>query len=315
MTSCGRGRDSATLECFGRGYQGTIYVRSSKLSLFLPELCPIRRVFFCFPRFWKIWCQMFQLWGFWFWRCVGALFENSTPSPGIFFANSYYDHKYFLKISFLFFQSRAGFTCLTTMAIPSLSKSTLVIVRRKPEWKLDFRALARSSAEGPSIVGAIGKSRVQWSMVKKRKKNTRKSACDCAKAQPFIIYKPGSFEEPVSETQRRYRFSLRCFRGRGCTATGRSDCSAGPAKKSSHPRHFRCWSLRCNELECTDLVHWTEALDRFRHVMQLRLLILSWSAGEPCARAEKNLGRGRFSKFSRSIRNAQTKKKRRLGNA
>ena len=35
-------------------------------------------------------------------------------------------------------------------------------------------------------------------MVQKRKKNTRKSACDCAKAQPFIIYKPASFEEPVS---------------------------------------------------------------------------------------------------------------------
>ena len=39
------------------------------------------------------------------------------------------------------------------------------------------------------------------------------------------------------------------------------------------------------------------------------------SAGEPCARAEKNLGRSRFSKFSRSTKYAQTKKKRRLGNA
>ena len=37
----------------------------------------------------------------------------------------------------------------------------------------------------------------------------------------------------------------------------------GTAKKSSHPWHFRCWSLRRNELECTDLVHWTEALHRF----------------------------------------------------
>ena len=47
------------------------------------------------------------------------------------------------------------------------------------------------------------------------KKNTRKSACDCAKAQPFIIYKAASFEEPVSETRRRYRFALCYFRGRG----------------------------------------------------------------------------------------------------
>ena len=47
-------------------------------------------------------------------------------------------------------------------------------------------------------------------MVQKRK-NTRKSACDCAKAQPFIIYKPASFEEPVSETRCRYRFRKAVF--------------------------------------------------------------------------------------------------------
>ena len=123
--------------------------------------------------------------------------------------------------------------------------------------------MARSSAEVPSIVVAIGTSRVRWSMVQKRIKNTRNSACDCAKARPFIIYKPVSFEEPVSETRRRYRFALRCFRGRRCTAAGRSGCSAGTAKKSSHPWHFRCWSLRRNELECTDLVHSTGALHRF----------------------------------------------------
>ena len=192
-------------------------------------------------------------------------------------------------------------------------------------------------------------------MVQKRKKNTSKSACDCAKAQPFIINKPASFEEPVSETRCHYRFALRCFRGRGCTAAGRSGCNAGKAKKSSLPTccvtsriHFDriiackivqsgplpwqravekwygplswqrainrrgqrwkdmweqqssiriwagtrlhpdlgaarlgqdlpgparilmldclypCWSLRRNQLECTDLVHWTEELHRLR---------------------------------------------------
>ena len=45
MRSCGRGRGSATPECFGRGSEGTIFVRSSKLSLFFPELCSFRRVF------------------------------------------------------------------------------------------------------------------------------------------------------------------------------------------------------------------------------------------------------------------------------
>ena len=74
------------------------------------------------------------------------------------------------------------------------------------------------------------------------------SVFDCAKSQPFITYKPASFEEPVSETRCRYRFALRCYRVRGCTAPGRSDCSAGKAKKISHPWRFRCWSPRRNEL-------------------------------------------------------------------
>ena len=220
--------------------------------------------FFCFPRFWKIWRQMFKLWGFWFRRCFGALFENSAPSPGICLRTLTTTTSISWNFPF-FFPKQSRIYLPDSYGDPKSEQSTLVMVRRKPEWKLDFRALARSSAEGPSIVVAIGTSRVRWSMVQKRKKtkNTRKSACDCAKAQPFIIHKPASFEEPASETRRRYRFALRCFRGRGCTAAGRSACSAGTAKKSSHPWHFRCWSLRRNELECTDLVHWTEPFHRF----------------------------------------------------
>ena len=39
----------------------------------------------------------------------------------------------------------------------------------------------------------------------KQKKNTRISACDCAKSQPFVSFKPASFDidEPVSETRCR----------------------------------------------------------------------------------------------------------------
>ena len=62
-----------------------------------------------------------------------------------------------------------------------------------------------------------------------------KSACDCAKSQPFIIDKRASFEEPVSMTKYRYRFAFGCFHVRGGTAAGQSGCSAGRAKKSSHP--------------------------------------------------------------------------------
>ena len=267
MTCCGRGRDSATWECFGRGSLGTIFVRSSKLSLFFPELCPFRRVF-CFPRFWKIWRQTFKLWGFWFRRCLGGLFENSAPSPGIFLRTPTTwttTTSIFLKISFLFSKTD-----------PMLLAWPLV---RSPSWAKHF-CDGTSKTRMKTWLPCVGETerrmrktldhRRNWHEScaaihgpKEKKNKTRKSACDCAKAQPFIIYKPASFEEPVSETRCRYRIALRCLRGRGCTAAGRWGCSAGKAKKSSHPWHFRYWSLRRNELECTNLVRWTGALHRF----------------------------------------------------
>ena len=42
-----------------------------------------------------------------------------------------------------------------------------------------------------------------------------------------------------------------------------SGCGSGTAKKSSRPWHFLCWSSSRNDLECTNLVHWTEALHHF----------------------------------------------------
>ena len=50
-----------------------------------------------------------------------------------FFANSDYDHELVFENFLSFFQSRAGVTCLTAMVIPRLSKSTLVMIRRKLE--------------------------------------------------------------------------------------------------------------------------------------------------------------------------------------
>ena len=260
MTSCGHGRDSATLECFGRGYRGTIFVRSSKLSLFLPELCPFRRVFL-FPALLKDLAPNVQALGLLVSTMFWGSFWKLRSVTGHLFANSYYDHKYFLKISFLF-----------SKAEPVLLAWQLW---RSQVWAKHFgdgTSKTRRKTRLPGV-GEIERRRTidrrcDWykscAMIHgpEEKKNRRMSACDCAKAQPFI-YKPASFEEPVSETRRRYRFALRCFRGGGCAAAGRSGCSAGTAKKSSHPWHFRCWSLRRNELECTDLVHWTEPLHRF----------------------------------------------------
>ena len=102
--------------------------------------------FFCFPRFCKIWRQTFKLWSFWFRRCFGAFFENSALSPGIFCEPWIWPRDLFLKISFIFSkQSRCHLpdSCGGLQA----EQSTFVMVRRKLEWKLDFRTLARSSAE------------------------------------------------------------------------------------------------------------------------------------------------------------------------
>ena len=248
----------------GRGSRGTIFVRSSKLSLFFPELFPFRRAFFFVSRAFERFGSKCSSSGAFELDDVLGLFLKTPLRHRAFFANFDYDHKYFLKISFLF------------------SKAEPILLA----WQLWRSQLwAKHFGDGTSKTGmttrlpGVGEIERRRTIDRRRdryescamihgpeeKKNTRKSACDCAKAQPFIIYKPASFEEPVSETRRRYRtrFALRCFRGRGCTAAGRSGCSAGTAKKSSHPWHFRCWSLRRNELECTDLVRWTEALHRF----------------------------------------------------
>ena len=269
MTSCGRGRDSATRECFGRGSQGTIFVRSSKLSLFFPELCPFRRVF-CFPRFWKIWRQTFKLWGFWFRRCLGGLFENSAPSPGIFFANSDYmdyDHKYFFfwKLPFFFPKQSRCYLPDRCGDRQAEQLSTLVMEHRRLEWKLDFCALARPSAEGPWIVVAIGTSRVWRSMLQKRKKNkvgvwlcegstlhhlqTSEFWGACFRDPMWLPFRTSLFSWTLMYSCR----TVRLRRGGG----------GGEAKKSSHPWHFRYWSLRRNDLECTNLVRWAGALHRF----------------------------------------------------
>ena len=142
----------------------------------------------------------------------------------------------------------------------------LLVVVRKLEWKRDFRALARSSAEGPSIVVAFSTSRLRWSMVQKRQKPDEVSRLWL----PFIVYKNqrgnqrgnhrvlrSLFPRPDVSTVLLFAvFLLVAVQSRW------SGCRSGTAKKSSHPWHFRCWSRSRNDLECTNLVH-SEALYRF----------------------------------------------------
>ena len=81
MTSCGRGRDSATPECFGRG-EGRFSFKARN-DLFSFQSYVRFEEFYCFTRFWKIWRQTFKLLRFWFRRCLGGIFENFAPSPSI----------------------------------------------------------------------------------------------------------------------------------------------------------------------------------------------------------------------------------------
>ena len=104
MTSWESGRDSATPECFVRGSQGTIFVRSSKISLFFPELCSFGRVF-CFPRFCKTWHQTFECWSFGFDDALELFWKLRSVTAGHLFANTDDDLEYFLKTTFLFIKA------------------------------------------------------------------------------------------------------------------------------------------------------------------------------------------------------------------
>ena len=79
-----------------------------------------------FPRFWKIWRQMFKLCSsgaFGFDDVLGLFLKTPLCHRVIiFFCELWLRPQVFLENFLSFFQSRAGFTYLRAMAIPSLSK-------------------------------------------------------------------------------------------------------------------------------------------------------------------------------------------------
>ena len=164
-TSCGRGRDSATRECFGRGSRGTIFRSKLESISFLSRVMSVSKsFFFCFPRFRKIWRETFKLWGFWFRRCLGGLFENSAPSPGIFFfCELRFRPRVFFE-NFLFSKAQLVLLDWQLWRSPGWAKN-FGDGTSKTRMKTGLPDVARSCAEGPSIVIAIGTSRVRWSMV------------------------------------------------------------------------------------------------------------------------------------------------------
>ena len=162
----------------------------------------------------------------------------------------------FLKISFIFSkQSRCHLpdSCGDLQA----EQSTFVMVRRKLEWKLDFRTLARSSAAwGSSIIVAIGTSRLRWFMVQKRKKKKtqRSQSVIARRINPSSFAKSASFRSLFWRPNVATVLHFTVFLYVDAQLQVGQAAARGRAKRSSHPWHFRCWSPKRNELECTDLV-------------------------------------------------------------
>ena len=112
---------------------------------------------------------------------VLGLFLKTPLRHRVFFCELWLRPQVFLENFLSFFPKQSRFYSPDSNGDPKSEQTTLVMVSRKLEWKLDFRALARSSAEGPSIVVAIGTSRVRWSMVREKKTNKKQGS------QPVIV--------------------------------------------------------------------------------------------------------------------------------
>ena len=146
-----------------------------------------RRVFFCFPRFCKIWRQTFELWGIWFRRCLGALFETCAPSLGIFLRTPTTTTSFFFEKKNILFSKQSRCYLPDSCSDPQAEQSPLVMVHRKVERKLVLPSVG-SSAGGPSIVVANSTSRLRWFMVQKRQKPAEVNVW-----LPFIAYKTSEF--------------------------------------------------------------------------------------------------------------------------
>ena len=272
IASCGRGRGSATLECFGRGSQGTIFVRTLKLSLFFPELCSFRRVFL-FPALLQNLAPNVRALRLLVSTMSWSSFWKPRSVTRHFLANSNNDHEYFLKISILFSkQSRCYLP--DSYGDPQAEQSSLVVVHPKLEWKRDFRALARSSAEGPSIVVAFSTSHLRWSMVERDKSPTKSAGCNCPLSSTNTSVETSEFwgacfRDPMVLPFCSSLFSCRWLCSHVGQAADRGQRRKAVIRDTSGVDHEAVTILSA-PIWFTGRRHSTV----FRHVMQLSLLVL-----------------------------------------
>ncbi len=261
----------------GLGYSGMFWARlsrddfRSKLEIisFLSRAMSVSKSFSVSRAFERFGAKCSSSGAFGFDDVLG-LFLKTPLRHRAFFSNSDYDHKYFLKFPF-FFPKQSWFYLPDSYGDPKSEQSTLVMVRRKLEWKLDFRALARSTAEGPSIVVAIGTSRVRWSMVQKRKKHKEVSVwlwegSALHHLQTSEFWGAG-FRDPTSLPFRTSLFS------QDGQAAARGERRKAVIRDISGVDHWGVTNLSA-PIWFTGQGHCTV----FRHMMQLSLLVLCWKA-------------------------------------
>ena len=123
----------------GLGHSGMFWARlsrddfRSKLEIiFFPSgVMSVSKSFFVSRAFERFGAKRSSSGAFGFDDVLG-LFLKTPLRHRAFFANSYYDHKYFLKVPF-FFPKQSRFYLPDSYGDPKSEQITLVMVRRKPE--------------------------------------------------------------------------------------------------------------------------------------------------------------------------------------
>ena len=279
MTSCGRGRDSATRECFGRGSQRGRFSFEARKYLFSFQSYDRFEEFFFVSRAFENLAPNFQALRLLVSTMSWRFFLKTPLRHRAFFCqlrrHGLRPQVFFLKISFLFSKTEPVVLALPIWRSPSWAKhfGDGTSKTRMKTWLLCVGEIERR--EGPWIVVAIGTSRVQQSMVQKKKKTQGSQRVIVRRLNPSSSTNQLVFEEPVSETRCRYRFALRCFRRTWVVQLQDSQAAARGKRRKAVIRDISGighWGVTNLSAPISFAVQ--GHCNVFRHVMQLSLLVL-----------------------------------------